>query len=75
MSVDDWNPADAPFLCFDMCEENEWRDLLCPKCKCDKIKCENGRPDLGNDARCYECGFEFVITSNCWILNQEMSDL
>ena len=51
--------------------DGEWSDLLCPKCECTKITCQDGKPDLGNWARCYECGFEFTITSNCWILNTE----
>jgi predicted RNA-binding Zn-ribbon protein involved in translation (DUF1610 family) len=54
--------------------DGNWLDLLCPKCECKKIKCKDGRPDLGNEARCYECGYEFTITGNCWKLNQEMNE-
>jgi len=50
-----------------------WLDLLCPRCQCDKIVCANGKPDIGNDAKCYECGYEFVITQNCWKLNAELN--
>jgi predicted RNA-binding Zn-ribbon protein involved in translation (DUF1610 family) len=45
-------------------EDGEVYDLNCPKCGCDKIVCKN--PDLGEKARCYECGHEFTITENCW---------
>jgi hypothetical protein len=51
--------------------DGNWLDLLCPKCECKRVKCEDGKPDLGNGARCYECGYEFTITGNCWILNPE----
>jgi hypothetical protein len=46
----------------------EWRDLQCPKCGCDKIVCE--KPDLGETAKCYECGYEFTITENCFVLTR-----
>jgi hypothetical protein len=53
-------------------EDGQWFDLCCPKCGCDHIVCDT--PDLGNDAKCYECGHEFTITQNCWKLNPEMSE-
>lgn len=46
----------------------EWRDLQCPNCESRRIVCET--PDLGVDARCYDCGHEFRITGNCWKLTK-----
>lgn len=51
---------------------SEWRDLQCPKCGCDKITVET--PDLGADARCYECGHEFTVTENCFKLTKLMDN-
>ena len=44
-------------------------ELRCPKCDCDKITFlteEKGHLHLESEVRCYECGFEFTITENCW---------
>jgi len=49
----------------------EWRDLQCPKCGCDKINAE--KLDLGEQASCFECGYEFMITENCFVLTRTYS--
>lgn len=60
----------AAFLQATMIDDDgNWLDLHCPKCDCDKIVPCGGQPDLGVEARCYECGHEFVITGNCWKLD------
>lgn len=70
LSFDDVRKNAAFMMATEISEDgSEWRDLQCPKCKCDKIQCDS--PDLGQSARCYECGYEFTITENCWVLLNE----
>ena len=69
----DWGLGKPSFMsATEIDRDGQWYDLCCPKCGCDHIVCD--KPDLGNDAKCYECGHEFTITQNCWKLNPEMSE-
>ena len=56
---------------------DERRQLRCPKCGCPKLVFDTededlaGFLDLGKEAQCYECGYVFTITENCWKLTNE----
>lgn len=69
------NRADYMVAC-EIGEDGEVYELRCPKCGCDKIvpTGEGKSPDLGEPAKCWECGHEFTITANCWVHNHGLHD-
>jgi hypothetical protein len=54
---------------------DEKKELRCPKCACPYLvfdtESETGFMDLGKEASCWECGYVFTITENCWKLKNE----
>jgi uncharacterized paraquat-inducible protein A len=51
--------------------DGECHELRCPKCGCEKIVART--LNHGDEARCWECGHEFVITQKCWALKRPAS--
>ena len=59
-------------------DHDEIKELRCPKCGCEKLIFDieevagdpSGYMDFGKEARCWECGYEFTITENCWKLKR-----
>jgi hypothetical protein len=67
-------PNHAKYVSSSMVNDTEEFELQCPRCGCDKITYHNNGENeksymnLGSEVHCYECGFEFTVTENCWKL-------
>lgn len=69
----------SAFYTYDA-DRNEY-ELRCPSCRCPFLNFLGDVPDelgpdddgkyLGEEAVCYECKHQFVVTENCWERNEE----
>ena len=64
-----WGPSLQEMYWTTMSEtvDGECYELRCPKCSCEKIVALT--LNHGDEAKCWECGLQFVITQKCWVLS------